>query len=96
MSWDFKPGMKVVCVDDSDCPYIAKGDVYTVEEVSFGSFKSCVTGKMLEAIGFKLEEVSVADQEWFNSQRFRPARTTSIESLRAHLNTLPVRKTVEA
>jgi hypothetical protein len=99
MAWDFKPGMKVVCVDDDiktstigkangDMGGLKEGQIYTVARVGIHFISD-------DVVVF-LEEINRAVEWGFLAARFRPVRTTSIASIEAHLNTLPVRKTVEA
>lgn len=97
MGCNFRVGMKVVFVDDSEghdgsrAPLV-KGKIYEVFSVEEGR---CHDGP---AIGLKLVGVPVLERypQGYNSERFRPIveRKTSIEVFRSLLNPSKTRETV--
>lgn len=106
MSWSFKPGDRVVCVnaENPSAPgpwYLVEGKVFTIKAIInqtgwsvFGDFRS-ETCLVLEEIPGVSSFGDLADGG-YAAHRFRPVRTTSIESLRAHLNTIPANRSVDA
>lgn len=101
MSWSFKPGDRVVCVDGSGYlgPYkLAEGTVYTIREVYADEHPTQglnVRVRLNEIVRGICPATGVADLG-FRPERFRPVRTTSIESLLVHLNTIPANRSVDA
>lgn len=110
MAWNFKPGMKVVCVDADThgrflLPHhiaapgglhgLVQGAIYTIRDVgNWGPYFVVWLDEISRPITTELSRRH--GESGYSPHRFRPIRTTSIASLEAHLNTLPVRKTEKA
>ena len=85
LSWH-RVGVRVVCINadhidgqGNDVDRLIKGNVYTITKVVLRK----------DEIGLYLAEVIASNGRGYSSQRFRPARETSIESLLALLHPTP-------
>lgn len=83
MTWDFKVGDKVVCVDDADqfaffydAPNaVVKDQIYTVRWVGVDRCGLCIRV-------FGPRERGAADSVPFKASRFRPIQSKAIETFR--------------
>ncbi|WP_152045476.1 hypothetical protein [Aureimonas psammosilenae] len=92
MAWDFRPGMRVVCVDDQhtnryDVSEIVKGSIYTICWVGEGQMQSgeFVVAVRLVEVPSRLSVRGQPSDKPFRASRFRPVREANIDCLRAHL-----------
>lgn len=102
MAWEFRPGMKVVCVKGDWTREVGplEGHIYLIEEavmypkghpVSLG--RGAIEELECDVVFLRLNEFGDILWDGFS---FRPVRTTDISSLLALLKTTPARQPVEA
>lgn len=103
MTWEFKVGQKVVCVNAEVIPntclivgVLRAGDTYTIRTVGMDMFAESLGGPVRELLGVRLygiKRISLPNHSYldqaFSAARFRPLVTDTQSWLKEILETPP-------